>query len=160
MSSVCDNELYSLFSCTYILVVYDYVWTLFIVYILRMYSMSAALVCFRYWLWSCEGRGTSVCWWEFNFSESSKFFLLTYHMKIKRRWLFPWNKTLKPHKRLDESKTMHKVAEEHDVGYVTVGNWKKKWSEIGKWWSARALNEGLKERKMIKKCDALFLWFI
>jgi hypothetical protein len=54
------------------------------------------------------------------------FFLLTYHMKIKRRWLFPWNKTLKPHKRLDESKTMHKVAEEHDVGYVTVGNWKKK----------------------------------
>lgn len=81
-------------------------------------------------------------------------------MKIKRRWLFPWNKNLKPHKRLDESKTMHKVAEEHDVGYVTVGNWKKKRSEIGKWWSARALNEGLKERKMIKKCDALFLWFI
>lgn len=27
-------------------------------------------------------------------------------------------------------KTMHKVAEEHNVGYVTVGNWKKKRSEI------------------------------
>jgi hypothetical protein len=27
---------------------------------------------------------------------------------------------------------MHKVAEEHGVGYVTVGRWKKKRSEIKK----------------------------
>lgn len=74
--------------------------------------------------------------------------------------MLPWNKILKPHKGLEKSKTRHKVAEEYGVGYITVGNWKKKRSETEKWWSARALNEGHKETKMMKKCDALFLWFI
>lgn len=31
-----------------------------------------------------------------------------------------------------QKKTMHKVAEEHVVGYITVGNRKKKRSEIKK----------------------------
>jgi transposase-like protein len=67
--------------------------------------------------------------------------------------------------RLDKGETMHKVAEEYGVGRVTVGDWKKKRSEIEKLCSARASNEGLKERKTMKKCEyekvseALFLWF-
>lgn len=67
--------------------------------------------------------------------------------------------------RLDKGETMQKVAEEYGVGRVTVGDWKKKRSEIVKWCSARASNESLKERKTMKKCEyekvseALFLWF-
>jgi hypothetical protein len=67
--------------------------------------------------------------------------------------------------RLDKGENIKKVAEEHGVARVTVGDWKKKRSEIEKWCSARASNEGLKGRKTMKKCEyekvseALFLWF-
>jgi len=64
------------------------------------------------------------------FSERSKFPLVTYHMKRGRRWLFPWNKSLEASQKTRQKKTMHKVTEEHSVGYVTTGNWKKKRSEI------------------------------
>jgi uncharacterized protein YjcR len=60
---------------------------------------------------------------------------------------------------------MQKMAEEYGVSHVTVGEWKKKISKIEKCCSATASNEGLKERKTMKKCEykkvseALFLWF-
>jgi TolB-like protein len=63
------------------------------------------------------------------FSERSKFSLVTYHMK-RGRCLFVWNKNLEASQKTRQKKTMHKVAEEHSVGYVTVGNWKKKRKEI------------------------------
>jgi hypothetical protein len=49
--------------------------------------------------------------------------------------------------KLDKGETKQKVAEEYGVGHVTVGDYKKKRTEIEKWCSARASNEGMKERK-------------
>jgi hypothetical protein len=48
---------------------------------------------------------------------------------------------------------MQKVAEEYGVGRVTVGDWKKKRSEVEKWCSGRTSTEGMKERKTMKKCE-------
>uniref|UniRef100_A0A1B6LHZ8 HTH CENPB-type domain-containing protein n=1 Tax=Graphocephala atropunctata TaxID=36148 RepID=A0A1B6LHZ8_9HEMI len=75
---------------------------------------------------------------------------------------------LKAIERLDKGETIKKVAAELGVGEVTVGDWKRKRSDIEKWVhqhvNASAGGSGL-PRKTMKKgeyeltSEALFLWF-
>lgn len=68
-------------------------------------------------------------------------------------------------RRVEKGETLQKVADDYNVGRVTVGDWKKNKSEIEKWCSARVTGAALKERKTMRKCDyekvseALFIWF-
>uniref|UniRef100_K7G5U3 DDE-1 domain-containing protein n=1 Tax=Pelodiscus sinensis TaxID=13735 RepID=K7G5U3_PELSI len=68
-------------------------------------------------------------------------------------------------KRINKGESMLKIASELCVGQVTVGDWKRKRSELEKWCSDRSSIEGLKDRKTMKKCEyekvseALFLRF-
>lgn len=69
-------------------------------------------------------------------------------------------------KRLDKGESIKKIAVELGVGEVTVGDWKRKRSDIEKWVNERvsAGGSGL-SRKTMKKgeyeqtSEALFLWF-
>uniref|UniRef100_K7FE06 HTH CENPB-type domain-containing protein n=1 Tax=Pelodiscus sinensis TaxID=13735 RepID=K7FE06_PELSI len=63
-------------------------------------------------------------------------------------------------KRLHKGESTRKIASE-----LSVGDWKRKRSELEKWCSDQPSSAGLKDRKMMKKCEhekvseALFLWF-
>lgn len=68
-------------------------------------------------------------------------------------------------KRLDRGETMQQIASDLGVGRVTVGDWKRKRSELEKWSCDRNSEDALKGRKSMKRCEyeqtseALFLWY-
>jgi hypothetical protein len=67
---------------------------------------------------------------------------------------------------LDKGRSVQKAEEGYCIGYITIDDWKRKRSKIEKWFSTRASNGGLKNRKAMEKfecqkvSDTSFLWFI
>ncbi|GFR09827.1 jerky protein homolog-like [Trichonephila clavata] len=68
-------------------------------------------------------------------------------------------------KRLDKGENVSSVAKDLGVGKSTIGDWKKKRTEIESWCVNRMSTETLKERKSMKESDynkvseALYIWF-
>lgn len=68
-------------------------------------------------------------------------------------------------KRLDKGESVSAVANDLGVGKSTIGDWKKKRTEIESWCVKRMCTETLKERKSMKESDfnevneALYIWF-
>ena len=67
--------------------------------------------------------------------------------------------------RLDKGESVSAVAKDMGVGKSTIGDWKKKRTEIELWCVKRMCAETLKERKSMKEGDfnavneALYIWF-
>ncbi|KAG8198584.1 hypothetical protein JTE90_026482 [Oedothorax gibbosus] len=81
----------------------------------------------------------------------------------KRKRVVSIETKLEAIQRIDNGESIKKVAEDLGVGTVTVGNWKRKRSELEKWCAEKANCSNLP--KTMKKCDfektseSLFLWF-
>uniref|UniRef100_K7F4N8 HTH CENPB-type domain-containing protein n=1 Tax=Pelodiscus sinensis TaxID=13735 RepID=K7F4N8_PELSI len=74
-------------------------------------------------------------------------------VKREKKVVLSIEQKLEALKRLDKGESMLKIASELGVGRVTVGDWKRKRSEL-------ASNEGLKNRKTMKKSERSFVLMV